>query len=370
MSATFWQKTISSFSFKLKQEKTTSLFNLLQFFLIPLSYLYKTAIVVRHFAYKQGLLPKSYFSIPIISVGSIVAGGSGKTPTTLMLARQLQKDFKVGILIRGYRSKAEKSKIPFIIGPRATYEERLIAGDEASYLAARLNQAVVIVGKNRIKGAILAIKMGVECLILEDGFQHLKIVRDQDIVVLDAKKPFGNGHFLPAGFLRDTKESLKKASLLVFTNYDGSKEAEKNSKEVSFYTDAPQIYTQLVVEGIYNWAEEKLPFDIKDKKVGVFSSIANPSSFKNTILSLGAQVVKEYVAPDHVAIASDQLEKFAHDCKALNADLLITTEKDWIKMPSSLQENLPLAWVKTSLRIVQGQEYWEKINDSLKMVSY
>ena len=188
--------------------------------LLPLSWLYRFFIYCRNWLYDRGWMRRYVPPVPlVISVGNIVAGGTGKTPVTLMLAEVFYGRFKPAILSRGYRSKAEKLVAPIFLcegeGPLfpASY-----CGDEPYLFAKRLPKALVIVGRNRRKASVLAAKAGAQVILLDDGMQHRRLAKDFEVIVVDAGNPFGNGYFLPRGFLREELHALKRADL-IFVNH-------------------------------------------------------------------------------------------------------------------------------------------------------
>jgi tetraacyldisaccharide 4'-kinase len=193
---------------------------LLCFFLWLMSGPYKMVVFFRNWMFDHGWL-KSF--IPpvslVISVGNITAGGTGKTPVTLMLAEALQKESLLAILSRGYRSQAENFSSPLLLHKkRGLLHPASLCGDEPYLLAENLPDSLVIVGKNRYQSSKMAARLGAEVLLLDDGMQHRGIARDFEIVVMDILDPFGSGYFLPRGLLREGASGLARADLIILNN--------------------------------------------------------------------------------------------------------------------------------------------------------
>lgn len=329
--------------------------------LLPLSWIFELVIVCRNWLYDQGWMRRYVPPVPlVISVGNIVAGGTGKTPVTLLLAQLFYDKFSVAILSRGYRSKAEHLDQPVILsqgnGPifPAAY-----CGDEPYLFAQRLPKAYVIVGGNRQKASYMAAKLGAQIILLDDGMQHRQLVRDFDVVVIDVKDPFGQGYFLPRGFLREDIRSLSRAQLIILNHIQTNEEFKNLKKQIEAYTSAPIVGSRWGVVKILDLKKHTLP-SLKGKKVGIFCGIAHPEYFKHTIQKLDAEIVTEYFLSDHEEIQEKRLEKFAQECIQKGAQWLVCTEKDKVKLSDSFVCPLPIAWLQMELEIVEGKDEWKK----------
>jgi tetraacyldisaccharide 4'-kinase len=277
----------------------------------PFSWIFAAAIFCRNKLYDLKWIGSIRVDCTVVSVGNIVAGGTGKTPFVQMMAAAFASR-KVAILSRGY------GKIP----------------DEAMLLKRRLPNVKIYVGKDRALNAKRAIEEGSELILLDDGFQHRRLFRDFDIVLERAEDPFGKGHYLPWGFLRDSPKRLRKADAVF-------------SKGRDFRHRAVRILDE---------KEEEV--SIQGWRVGLFSGIASPSSFKKTVDGLGADVVFEWHLGDHEMAHPVLLERFAARCKALGARALITTEKDFIKGPRC---SLPIVFIEIEIEWMEGKTRWEKL---------
>ena len=179
--------------------------------LLPLSWIFHRGVQLRNWCYDKKWFKSYVPPVPIvISIGNIVAGGTGKTPVTLLFAYTFYNRFSLAILSRGYRSKAEKLDAPLILcdGKGPLYPAAY-CGDEPYLFAQRLPEAHVIVGENRQKASYLAAKAGAQVILLDDGMQHEVAMRDFEVVVVDVGDPFGHGYFLPRGFLREDVSSYR-----------------------------------------------------------------------------------------------------------------------------------------------------------------
>lgn len=332
---------------------------LIKIFLVPLSWLFQFIVSCRNWFFDQGW-PRCY-NPPVravISIGNIVAGGTGKTPVTLMLAKAFYDRYSIGILSRGYRSPAERLASPLTLceggGPRYS---ALYCGDEPYLLAAHLPKAHVFVGKNKRMAARMAANAGVDMIIIDDGMQHRRLIRDFDIVILDAADPFGRGFFLPRGFLREGIKSLARVQLVIVNHVENETQFDEVKKKVRQYSSAPMIGTEWHVGALFDLADEKVE-SIKGKKVGMFCGIAHPESFRRTVLNLGADIVEEDIFPDHQIPDPDRLALFAEKCAEKGAECIVCTEKDRVKLEETAQFCIPLVWVQMELQVVKGTEEW------------
>lgn len=310
-----------------------------------LSYLYQGGVALRNLAYDTRFFSSAKVKVPVISVGNIVVGGTGKTPLVKMLAEELSKTLKVAILSRGYRSKIENSGDVLCIHAETPVE---VCGDEPFWLACQLPQVAVWVGKNRVASAKRAIEKGAEVLLLDDGMQYRDLQRDMEIVVMDGEDLFGKGYFLPRGLLRDTPLRLKKAALVVVNN---AKCHEKIKEKLSSYTNAPLMFVRM-----------KLQENLKGKRVGVFCAIGKPTRFLESIKDAGAEVLSTFFKPDHDPFLPEELSLFAQKS---GADMIVCTQKDYVKIPHQFSCSLPILPLQGEFEIVSGKEEWQKLKRRL-----
>lgn len=334
------------------RKKSFFLLNTLHLF----SYLYCFAASLRNFFYDKGFLKQETSSLPVISIGNLVAGGTGKTPFTQKLISAVsQKEREIAILTRGYRSKAESQNILTSSGrgPLVTAD---ICGDEPYWLA-KHTAASIWTGKDRIKSLQKAISSGARAVFLEDGFGHLKIERDVDIVLLNAEDLWGKGYFLPRGYLRESPKRLSRADFIVVTRCKPNSSKEKIIEEIRRFSKAPVL-------GLFSSYELKQ--EVEGKKVGAFSGIAKPESFYRSLKSCGTSIVKEMTFPDHKAPSFEVLSNFASECKRLGAEYLICTEKDKVKIESICQLDLPIEVLKMNFEVAWNENVWKEMVQSIQ----
>lgn len=334
--------------------------SLVKAILLPLSWGYGFGVNLRNRLYEQGWMRRYVPPVSlVISIGNIVAGGTGKTPITLLIARAFYEQFSIAILSRGYRSKAEKLEAPVILceghGPTlpASY-----CGDEPYLLAQRLPKAIVIVGGDRKKASFLAAKAGAQIILLDDAMQHRRLARDFDVVVVDVRDPFGQGYYLPRGFLRDEVSSLARAHLIILNHIHTPEQFHDVKKQVRHYSQAPVVGTQGYVTAIRDLKGEIVLLP-EGAAVGMFCGIAHPEYFRKTLELQGLKVVDEYVLADHDTIREKELERFAQATVKKKGGWVICTEKDRVKLQDSLRLTLPILWVQLELKVVEGTEEWE-----------
>lgn len=328
----------------------------LQALCYPLSLLFGAVIRIRNALYDLGWLRIYQSKVKVISVGNIVAGGTGKTPLVIALAKELiNRGHRVGILSRGYHSVAEESGRPLILsrgeGPLYGAAD---AGDEPVLISCRVPEAIVVVGADRIAGARDAIKEGADLILLDDGYQHRRLARDVDIACLNAQNPFGHGYLLPRGLLREPLTSLRRADFLVVNG--------EEDVDLSDYSLAPKVNCRLEAEYVLNPESEK-KVSLSGKKVGLFCGIASPKRFTKTVESLGAKVIETHFVADHEAFNLAHLKEFATECQQKGASLLVCTEKDWARLGTLPDLSLPVYTVRAELKVTGSKKSWDQLLD-------
>lgn len=345
--------------------------SLIRGLLLLLSWPYRLFVFTRNLAYDSGWFRRYIPPVPVvISIGNIVVGGTGKTPVTLLLAKEFMETFTLAILSRGYRSPAERLVTPVILSQgQGPMHPASYCGDEPYLLAVNLPKAVVIVGKNRYQASNMAAKAGAQIIVLDDGMQHRRLARDFEIVVMDVRDPYGQGFFLPRGFLREGVSALRRASLLILNHAYEMERYQMVRKQLAKETQAPVIGTKMVVVGAFDFSGNNIG-SLHGRKLAVFCGIAHPESFINTLTQLEAHVVASDFVPDHHDFTDKQLAQFAQKAKAAGAELLLCTEKDRVKFTEVQELDLPLAWLKTELEIVDGRDVWDNFIEQVKRKIY
>lgn len=339
----------------------------LKFWLRIFSWIFKFAVLCRNWIFDQGWLRRYYPPVPmVISVGNIVAGGTGKTPVTLMLANEFYNEFHLAILSHGYRSQAERLPSPVVLskggGPILSAQ---YCGDEPYLISQNLPKAWVIVGKDRHKASNIAARAGAQIILLDDGMQHRRLARDVEIVVMDLLDPFGQGFFLPRGLLRDSVSSLGRADLIILNHVYDRERFAKIKGLLQRYSKAPVVGAKMEVAQILDHQNNVIG-SLKNRPVGIFCGIAHPEYFQHTVHTLGAQIVDSYFLPDHSSFEPDALMRFAENAAKKGAEFIICTEKDRVKLEQPLVSSLSVAWVQMRLRLVEGDLYWKNFIDKTK----
>ncbi len=327
--------------------------------LLVVSWPCRTIVRLRNWAIdKEWLSTHHVQGALVVSVGNLVVGGTGKTPVLIKIAEELP-NIKLAVLSRGYRSPAETQSVPtFLSRGEGPLHPPDFCGDEPFLISARLPHVLVVVGRNRRVGASMATEAGCKLLLLDDGMQHRRLARDLEVVVIDAEDPFGQGYHFPRGFLREDKHSLSRAQLVVLNHVRSPAHFSMVAQEVQPYTDAPMVGTELQFAGVETLEGVNIP-TLMGKKVGIFCGIGKPEKFRNTIHGLGGEIVAEMFSPDHRLPAPTLFKRFAQRCYDQGAELLVCTEKDKVKLDTSLESVLPIAWVKVGIHIVAGFEAWD-----------
>lgn len=308
-----------------------------------LSLLYGFAVFIRNKLYDLKLLKtREVENVEIICVGNIVAGGSGKTPAVQYFVRKyLSEGKKVGVLSRGYKGKRAVDTM-LVRNEKEIVAKPSESGDEA-YLHALNLQVPVVVSKDRYEGAVyLRNKCSVDFIIMDDGFQHRKLKKDKNIVLIDATNPFGGDEYLPKGRLRESINELKRADEIIITksNYVKNDVVKMIKDRIKKY-NKPISVAVFKENHFYNVKGEIFELDtIKNKNVLIFSSIANPKTFYDTVKKIGPEKIDEIKFADHHSYSEEEIEEISVESK--NYDYVITTEKDIVKINRDIENLLVL----------------------------
>lgn len=344
-----------------------------------LSYLYALVIRIRVFLYKHRLLRTKSLGCLVISVGNITVGGTGKTPVVEMIARELiSGGRKVAILSRGYKSKNQKSNDPLMRVPRNQKLPKVIsdgkdliasvetAGDEPYMLAKEIPQAVVLVDKNRVCAAKYAIKnFGVDTVILDDGYQYLRLNRQVNIVLIDCTNPFGRHRLLPRGILREPVKNLNRANIFFLTKTKGM-DLYALKKKLNIINPKAEIietaHMPRYMNDVYSGTKRDLKW-LLGKRISCVSGIANPDGFEKVLVELGAQLVNCHRFPDHHIYKEEEINEIIRCAQLQNIQALITTEKDAVRFPEIIPpREFPLYYLRVEIEILSGaKDFYDKI---------
>lgn len=345
---------------------------------------YGAAQKLRAGCYRSKLLRSQKLPCRVVSVGNITVGGTGKTPLTIYVAQKLQQSgVRVAVISRGYKGSAESGGGVVSDGRNLLMDSEQ-AGDEPYLMAGRLKNVPVIVGKNRFAAGMLAIgKFQSEVIVLDDAFQHLKLSRDIDLVLLDYTRPFGNTHLLPRGILREPVSALRRTTACILTRSPtGPDEAaattlagiKAHMPDIPIFTSSHHPYMYIVKRGVptpFNAISHFIaPPDsgqIKYQKVYGFSGIARNDDFQRTVATLGFNPVGFFEFSDHHKYSREDLEKMLRIAQAAGADCLITTEKDHARIAHQMPLSMDLVVVGVRIEFSGvGQEFMSFIQNRLQ----
>lgn len=344
------------------------------------SSLFGLVVSIRSWLYKVGLERRFPLGCQVISVGNVTVGGTGKTPVVEILARTLRDEGRaVAIISRGYRKKEE----PFLkrlfggdsVPPRVVSDGNHVllgsdmSGDEPFMLASNLPGVVVLVDKNRVKAGRYAIRhFGSDVLILDDGFQYMKLKHSHEIVLVDSTNPFGNGHLLPRGILREPAENISRANFIFMTKCDGSTDALRArlrrmnaTAEMAECRHRPRFYKNA-------FSDETLPLEAVDgMKVVTLAGIAAPMGFENSISDMGGRILSRERFPDHYRYRSQEIVNIIDMADELGAAAILTTEKDAVRLPRLERPKVPIYYMRMEIEIISGFDNFRQCVDRICM---
>ncbi|HEX9973988.1 MAG TPA: tetraacyldisaccharide 4'-kinase [bacterium] len=334
----------------------------------PLSLIYGAIIRVRNKCYDKNVFRSLKINeCRVISVGNISVGGTGKTPVIKFLAEKLMAEgFKVAILSRGYKRKS-KGSVVVSDGTRVLSDIHQ-SGDEPFLLAMNLPDVPIVVESDRYKGALLiAERFQPDVILLDDGFQHRRLFRDLDIVTVDASTGFGRGFLLPAGFLREPLSSLRRANIIWLTRVNQGIDTDALISRIKEITQAPVISSNhQPVELIHANTHDRLPLSfLSRKKVLLFSGIANHFAFENTVKALGSNIILHKKFPDHYHYHAQDLQTIAALAQDNNIQLILTTEKDFVRLKDFITDNLQIYYLTVEIQICDHEDDLKNILTSI-----
>jgi tetraacyldisaccharide 4'-kinase len=301
---------------------------------MPLAPLYRGAVVARIAAYSRGWLASSRLAAPVVSVGNLTFGGTGKTPTVIALVRDLvRRGRRPAVLTRGYGRIAGDPIVLVGPEPKATVAS---AGDEPLELAARLPGVPVVVDADRIRGGIEALTRGADVLVLDDGFQHLRLERDLNLLLVDAGDPWGGGRMPPSGRLREPLSGLARADAVVVTKVPADPEpilAEVRRVVAEIAPGLPVLAARLEPTAVRRGAGAAAPGALAGMRVLAVAGLGRPEGFADLLRGAGAEIVETRWFADHHRFTDAEVGAAAEAAEAAGA-VVVTTAKDAVKMPA------------------------------------
>lgn len=321
-----------------------------------LSLFYGGAVRARNRAYDVRLLRAQRAAVPVVSVGNITAGGTGKTPFVAWLAGWFrQRNMRVALLSRGYRA------LPGAVNDEKLVLDRLCPGVPHWQSPDRVASARAACAEH-----------GAQVLILDDGFQHRRLARDLEIVLIDALNPWGYGYLLPRGLLREPLSGLRRADVIVLTRVDQCSDTARQeilTRIRAIHPRADVVEAAYPPQALVNAAGESQPLDaLAAAPVAAFCGIGNPSAFRQMLTERGLAAESFTPFPDHHHYTADELERLGHSAWQAGAAVILTTEKDLVKINRTDLGGCPLWAVRIGTELRSGREALERRLEALAAV--
>jgi tetraacyldisaccharide 4'-kinase len=375
-----WLENLEQFAIDVILERRHgSRARILRGILYALSFIYERLVQLRLYLYRKRVFRERTLGCLVISIGNLTVGGTGKTPIVEKFARALQSGGRrVAILSRGYKSVPQPRKRRWLRGfdkkdvapPRIVSDGKSLlldsttAGDEPYMLAHNLKDVIVLVDKDRVKSGRFAIdKWKVDTLLLDDGLQYLHLKHRLDMVLIDRQAPFGNELLLPRGTLREPPRNLRRASYIFITKSTGQPN-DALVERIRRYNRTAEIiectHHPLYLQNTYTG--ERLALErLRGTFIGSICGIAAPESFEGALKALGAHVdlAKRYI--DHHYYTDAELLSFIARCIRRDLAMIVTTEKDAVRMPRlpESEVKVPIYFLRVEIQILSGHESWE-----------
>lgn len=355
--------------------------------LFVMSRLYRSVVQLRLTLYRERILRQRMLGCLVVSIGNLTVGGTGKTPIVEVFAKTLAaKNRHVAILSRGYRSKKQPflKKIREMLAhpdkatpPRVVSDGRhllmnsAMAGDEPYMLASNLPNVSVLVDKDRVKAGRYAIRnMGIDTLVLDDGFQYLHLKPRLNILLVDSMEPFHNHHLLPRGFLREPIKNVRRADYIFLTKSNGGAHIRHLKRFLKRHNQQAEIiectHRPQYLEDVYTQEQHDLKL-LRDKRIAAISGIARPEGFEEFLEKLGGNLVYKERFFDHHRYRQQEVIDFINASLAHNAEMIITTEKDAVRFPKLMRRDLPIYFLRVEIDILSGQETF---NDCITRICF
>lgn len=349
--------------------------------LFYLSHLYKTGVQFRSHLYKKGILKARTLPCFVISIGNITAGGTGKTPMALYLSEYLTAlGYKVAIVTRGYKGKLEH-KGGIVSDGNKIFHSPEEAGDEA-YMMAQALKLPVIAGKKRFDSCMTAIKnFSPDVIVLDDAFQHLALKRNLNLLLFDAKAPLGNRYLLPRGTLREPISAVQRSDAIIYTRSDRNTGTlfdimDAELKGIPMFKSIHCPFVQKIAITGEDTRPQKPQPDIssriKGKRAFLFSGIANNSDVKHSCETTGLIVQHHVEFPDHHNYTQYDIDKITNTFKKSNADFIVTTQKDYVKISNNFPSGFPIVILDIQIKFDGNNKtpFETFINEKIKHYFY
>lgn len=342
---------------------------------------YRMAVQFRIWLFDKRVIRHRAIGCLVVSIGNVSCGGTGKTPVVEVFAKSLsQKGRKVAVLSRGYRSKqrslwtkltqkfnSKTMEVPpkIVSDGKNLLLDSAYAGDEPYMLASNLHNVIVLVDKDRVKAGLYAIdEFAADTLILDDGFQYLRLKPHINIVLVDSTTPFGNHHVLPRGILREPIKNLRRADYIFLTKSNGGSHLRHLKSFLRRHNRRAEIieccHKPQYLENVFNKGERHPLAALRGTRVAALSAIACPESFEHFIEQLGAELVFKQSYADHHRFSQQEIIDFINDAKAAEAEMILTTEKDAVRIPRLDRQDIPVNFLRVEIDILSGRESFDQ----------
>lgn len=328
--------------------------------LLPLSAAFRFGVALRHAGYQHGWFKTRRLSRPVVSVGNLTVGGTGKTPLVVCIAKiLLRRGWKPSILTRGYgrSSKAKMIVVAPGAGRRANAQE---TGDEPALLARALPEVPLVICTDRFRGGQAAEeRFQVDVHILDDGFQHLALARDVDLLALDATQTISDRHLLPAGRQREPLSALRRAQIVVLTRTD-SADPQPLEELVLKVHPAAKVFRSRTK--LLRWTDalsgESISIEkSRTQKVAAFCGLGNPQAFFADVRRWGFNLVAEDAFPDHHVYTGEEIQQLVAGARKKGAAGLLTTQKDAVKICKDWTPQMPILACEIEAQMLAPEDF-------------
>ncbi len=338
---------------------------LIVFLLSPFSFLYKSILRLRNWMFDRGIIKTVSLPCKVVSVGNLTLGGTGKTPFSAFLAGELKKiGMKPCILSRGYKGKKSEN-VSIVSNGFKSFGDYREHGDEPVLLAEKLKKVPVVVGSSRFQCGIRALEeFNIDCFILDDGFQHRKLERELDIVLIDGQTLLGNEKMFPNGPLREPFKGIRRAGAIVVTRWNMVVDTAMVEEYLEKVAVKPVFHAESIICGYFDMKGKKVKIPIKSMLLG-FCGIGNPYSFEKNIKLSGYSRYANLFFPDHHGYTQKDIDRILGMAEKVKADRLVTTEKDFIKVRELDWHGKEPLFMKIETVVLEEKEFLDFLKGKL-----
>jgi tetraacyldisaccharide 4'-kinase len=340
----------------------------------PLALAYRLGVGVRALAYRRRWILPRQLSSPVVSIGNLTAGGTGKTPLVAAVAEILTKrGLRPGILTRGYRRQSTRRLLVIEPGPGTRPDPREV-GDEPALLARLLPEVPLVVCASRFAGGRVAEELfRVDVHLLDDGFQHLQLARDLDIVALDTTQKLSDWALIPAGRQREPRSALKRAHLVVLTRVDLADPAPLERRVRRLNPVAGIFHSRLRLTDVVPLGDKAASGPsletLKSQPVGAFCALGNPAAYFASLRRWGFSLVMKQAFPDHHVFSAAELARLSDMGRRAGACALLASEKDFMNLPAEWPAGLPIFACATRLEVIESEAFEAALLSRLESAS-